>query len=248
MLLLGTADHTDAYLSEARPPFLFVGGDPLAAAFAKHFPDARKFNPRHHSFAIERDAYAVRDFAEILYSSGEGQNTLTVRNGKRALARLLVDNTVALRNIAGDRKDPAVAEALATLEDLLFSPALKRVLTRKPNFEFDGSLIANLDALHPTDARILARLLIGRHKGHVILPHARRYLCPLHLSLIENGRLTVGLTTLSEVSRELQQALLTIPHKQGAGCTYDDAVTLASYARLVPGTTSHTDFVERTIQ
>ncbi|TCU78891.1 hypothetical protein EDE08_101674 [Bradyrhizobium sp. R2.2-H] len=244
MLLLGTADHTQNYLHSAQEPFLFICGGGLAKQFAAEFPEAVRFNPRNHSFAIERNAYSVRDFAEILYSSGEGSNTLTVRNGKRALAKLLRDNTTPLHKLTGDRKDPAIAEALATVDDLLFSPALKRVLTRKPNFTFDRSVIADLDALHPTDAKMLARLLIGQHKGHIIVANARAYLCPLHMSLIEEQRLTVGLNTLSEVSRELQQVLLTIPDKYGYGCTYEDAVVLASYAGKMPDTDGHDTFVK----
>lgn len=229
------------FLGTQRPPFnpihpfLYFGPDTFAGA--------RRFNPRNHSFAIGRDAYSVRDFADILYSSGEGQNTLTVRNGKRALSKLLKDNPIPLHKLTGDTKDPAIAEALATVDDLLFSPVLKKTLTRKPNFTFEGSITADLSDLHPKDAVVLARLMMSQFKGHIYVPNARPILCPLHLSLIDKGRLSVGLNTLSEVPLPLRQALLTIPQKYGAGCTYDDALVLAQYAGLIPGTVEHTTFV-----
>jgi hypothetical protein len=49
---------------------------------------------------------------------------------------------------------------------------------------------------------------------------------------------------LDELPRQLSQALLTIPDKQGQGCTFEDAEALARYEELAPGTNAHADFVQ----
>lgn len=51
--------------------------------------------------------------------------------------------------------------------------------------------------------------------------------------MIRQDRLTAGLNFLDEVSRQLAQALLTIPDKRGAGCTFEDAQVLANHEGLV---------------
>jgi hypothetical protein len=232
MLLLGTGDKTARVLEAAsRGPFLLIADDGTAAACAERFPDAPLFNLRNHSFAIRRDYDGVRDFADIVFPD---KDLMTYMHGKRELVKLLLDTTTPITELAGDTKNPAIAEALAAIEDLLLSPVLRRVLTRKPNFDFERSVIAALDGIYHEDARKLASMLIGQHKGHVIVPDFGFYGRPLHLSLIRQKRLTAGLSTLSEAPLSLQQPLLTIPEKYGAGCTYDDAVVLAKYAGLVP--------------
>ena len=50
----------------------------------------------------------------------------------------------------------------------MLSPTLKRVLTRKPNFDFTRSVIATLDSIYHEDVRKLASMLIGQHEGHDI--------------------------------------------------------------------------------
>lgn len=57
-------------------------------------PKAKIFDPLHHSFNPLRDIdkKKARELAETLYTaSPQGENTLTVRNGRRALARGLAD-------------------------------------------------------------------------------------------------------------------------------------------------------------
>jgi len=174
----------------------------------------------------------VRDFADIAFPD---KDLMTYMHGKRELVKLLLDTSTPLTGLTGDTKNPAIAEALATtVEDVLLSPVLRRVLTRKPNFHFRRSVIASLDSMYHEDARKLASMLIGQHQGHVIVPDFGFYGRPLHLSLIRQRRLTAGLNTLSEAPPTLQQPLLTIPQQFGAGCTYDDAVVLAKRAGLVP--------------
>src|SRR5256885_530289 len=52
-----------------------------------------KFDPRKHSFnaLANMDYKKARDFATLIYAMApQGENTLTVRNGKRALVKLLL--------------------------------------------------------------------------------------------------------------------------------------------------------------
>lgn len=210
-LLIGLKDKTDALVALAEPGFLLIDDGPIADAFAEQFSDAEIFNPRRHSFATARDYRSVRDFADILYSHGYGDQTLTVRNGKRTIAKLLKDNPTPLHKIDGDRKDPAFAEALGMLDELFLSPVLKRVLARKPNFSLGTrSVIARIDRaeLGDFDAFIIALLLIGQAKGQVIVPDGGFYLRPLHKTLIRQKRLTVGLRYLAELPLPLQHAVL----------------------------------------
>jgi len=106
----------------------------------------------------------ARDIATILYTADPGgENTLTVRRGKSALARLLSEDP-RLDKVTGDRKDPAEAEALATLDTILFTPTMRDVLCKPSNFSFKGSVIARINRaeLGEQDALILALLLIGQ--------------------------------------------------------------------------------------
>jgi hypothetical protein len=131
-LLIGSDDFTDTLLGIAPTGFLLIDDGPIADAFLEHFPKAKLFAPTVHSFNPLKgmDYKLARDFADILYSaSPQGENTLTVRNGRRALVKLLLANpTVQLDAITGNAADPAIAEALATVDDLLVSPVLRSVL------------------------------------------------------------------------------------------------------------------------
>jgi hypothetical protein len=134
----------------------------------------------------------ARAFAEIIYTaSPQGQDTLTVRNGKRALARYFskFHNLDKLRDWLQHKAEeeelsPTQAEALGTIDDLLFSPVLTSVLCGggEPfRFGRKQSVVARIDRaeLGDFDAFILALLLIGQHKGQVILPDGGfLYTCP----------------------------------------------------------------------
>jgi hypothetical protein len=246
-LLLGTADKTDTLLQLTKQPFLLIDDGPIAEAFLARFPRAKLFDPPEHSFNPLKgmDYKSARDFAQILYTaSPEGRDTLTVRNGKRALARLLRAQPTRLDRIKSE--DPADAEALATIDDVLFSPVLRKVLCTPNGFRFRGSVIARIDRseLGDFDAFVLASLLIGQHKGQIVVPDFGFYGRLLHLSLIRQNRLTAGLFSLSEVEPKLRQALLLIQNKIGRHTTYEDALELARYAGLTPGLGGHTDFVQ----
>lgn len=243
-LLLGTADKTE-HLLQTPSPFLLIDDGPVADAFAQKFPEATIFNPRRDSFAILRGYNPVRAFTEVVFPD---KDLMTYRNGKRALTKLLLDNTTPLTELSGDTKDPAVAEALATIDDLLLSPVLRRVLTRKPNFSFEGSVIAKLDRSQLTedDAHILGTLLIEGHKGQVVLPDAGFYLRPLHMSLIRQDRLTCSVRSLGELPDNIRREALLFPTKHMRGTTYDDAVELAQYdCKFRPTEDGYNTFIEQ---
>src|SRR5437868_5900535 len=95
-----------------------------------HLPRAKVFDVHRHSFDPLRllDVKRARDLTEIFYAGDPGgDNTLTVRNGKRALTKLLLSGK-HLDRITADRRDPAIAEALGVLDNILLSPVLQNVL------------------------------------------------------------------------------------------------------------------------
>lgn len=250
-LLLGTADHTERLLALTRPGFLLIDDGPIADAFLDAFPHAKLFDISQHSFNPLRgmDYKRARDFSQILYTaSPEGRDTLTVRNGKRALARLVLAQSTRLDRIRSD--DEKDADALAAIDDVLFSPVMREVLCNPTNFSFKGSVVARITRaeLGDFDAFVLACLLIGQHKGQIIIPDFGFYGRPLHTSLIRQNRLTAGVNFLSELEPKLRQNVLLIKDKTGSGCTYEDAETLASYSSLVPGTTAHTEYVQGLVE
>jgi len=60
-------------------------------------------------------------------------------------------------------------------------------------------------------------------------------------------RLVAGVNSLDELPAKLRKAVLLIKDKKGSGTTYEDAVTLATCARLLPGTDGFSGFVGRTM-
>jgi hypothetical protein len=225
-LLIGNADKT-AQLLQVPPGFLLIDDGQIADAFLAHFARAKLFDVAEHSFNPLKgiDYKRARDFAAAVYTaSPQGENTLTVRNGKRAMVKALLDNPSRLDRLKTDNE-----EVVATIDDLLLSPVLRQVLCNPTNFSFKGSVVARLDRaiLGDFDAFVLASLLIGQSQGQIIIPDFGFYGRPLHMSLIRQNRLTAGVRTLSQLSKELQQELLTFPNKMALGCTYEDAVAFA---------------------
>lgn len=235
-LHVGTGLTIDWLRSKAEPPFLLITAD-ARPFLAKR---VRVFDPRRHHFNPLNGITPERaaDLADIVYASDPGgETTLTVRNGKRALARMLAAAT-RLDRLTGDRKDPAQAEALAAVDALLFFPTLKSVLCSGKQFDFSGSVVAEIDPaiLGPKQALALALLLIGQHKGQIVVPDGGRYARPLHLSLMDQDRLTVAVNTLAELGKEddpFRLRVEAIADKEGRGCVYKDAVVLASYFETV---------------
>lgn len=206
-------------------------------------PLAKVFDPAIHSFnpLAGMDYKKARAIADVLYTIvPQGENTLTVRNGKRALLKALL-KAKRFDQIRGDE------EVSGMVDDLLASPVLKRVLCNPTNFSFKTNVIlAKLDRaqLGDFDALVLGLLLMAHFKGQIIVPDFGFYGRDAHTSLIRENRLVAGVYSLSELSPKLRQAVLLVRDKEAAGATVEDAETLAKYARLSPGTVGFNDYVQ----
>jgi hypothetical protein len=226
---------TDVLLLHGAPqPFLYIG-DKVSPTRARVFDPARHhFNP-----LIGITPEKAVGIADIIYAADPGgESTLTVRNRKQALAEMLL-TAAPFDELTGDKKDPAQAEALRSVRAMLFFPTLRKILCTGRQFDFSGSVVARIDraALGDKQALMLGLLLIGQHKGHIILDDAGFYLRPLHTTLIQQERLLAHVRYMSELGRPedlLRQAVLSIPNKTGQGCTYDDAVVLSKYQGWAP--------------
>lgn len=210
-------------------------------------PRARIFDPLKHSFnPLAQLGYKeARQLADVLYTvSPQGENTLTVRDGKRALLRALL-KAKRLDKVEGDE------EVTAMMGDILVSPVLKRVFCGKPNFAFkpNSMIVAKLDRaeLGDFDALVLGLVLIGHYKGQVIVPDFGFYARDAHVSLIREERLIAGINTLNELSPKLRQAVLLMKTKVAASTTVEDAEVLAGYARLPRGTNAFNAFVDQAV-
>ncbi len=148
-------------------------------------------------------------------------------------------------------KDDAEKEALGMVEELLMSPVLSRVLCNDgAPFRFgEGTTVAKLDraTLGDFDAFILGALLIGHHKGQVVLPDGGFYARDLHMSLIRQDRLTIGCNLLSELPQKVRQAALLFEHKTAHHALYVVAELLARYAGLMHVTIAFGEFVRQAV-
>jgi hypothetical protein len=208
-------------------------------------PRARVFDPHKHCFNPLKDITykKARELADVLYTiSPQGENTLTVRNGKRALLKALLE-AKQLDEVQGDE------EVSGMLDDLLVSPVLKRVLCNPTNFSFNPNsiILAKLDRaeLGDFDALVLGLLLMAHFKGQLVVPDFGFYGREAHGALVRESRLVAGVNFLSELSPKLRHSVLLIKDKVAAGTTADDAEALAQYARLLPGTNGFNEFVGR---
>lgn len=225
-----------------------------------NLPRAKVFDVLKDSFDPLRkiDHLKARELSDIFYAADPGgENTLTVRNGKRALTKLLLEYD-RLDQLSGNLNDPATAEALGVIDNVLLSPAVRRVLTGPDDFRFTvrnegkragATIVARIDRaqLGDFDAFLLGNLLIAQYPGIVVVPDFGFYGVPAHSRLIRQGRLVAGLNFLDEVPR-LRNQLLTIPNKIGRHTTPDDAEMLAVYAGLQRGTDGFSTFVQRAIK
>jgi len=206
--------------------------------------------PRSRIFDIEKHCFnplqnidyrKARQIADVLYTTTpQGENTLTVRNGRRALLRALLE-AERLDKIDGDE------EVMGMIDDILISPVLRRILCNPTNFSFNpNSLILvrlNRAELGDFDALVLCLLLMSHFQGQIIIPDFGFYGRLAHISLIRQDRLIAGVNTLSELEPRLRHNILLIKDKVASGATSDDADTLARYAMLVPNTNAYRDFV-----
>ena len=208
-------------------------------------PRARVFDPATHSFnpLTGIDYKRAREIAELLYTiSPQGDSTLTVRNGKRAMLKALL-HTDRLDRVEGDD------EVRGLIDDLLMSPVLKRVLCNPTNFSFNprSIILAKIDrvVLSEFDALVLGLFLITHFKGQLVIPDFGFYGRDIHTRLVREDRLIAGVNFLNEVPDKLRRSLLLIEDKTADGATFEDAQTLAKFARLLPGTNGFNDFIDR---
>jgi hypothetical protein len=221
--------------------FLFIGDD------VPPHPKAKVFDPLEHRFNPLKDiSYKrARELSDVLYTiAPQGENTLTVRNGKRRLLKALL-SADRLDRIKFEKDDE---ELRGTIEDLLQSPVLKSVLCTDDEFAFTGKnrkVFARINRaeLGDFDALVLGLLLMAHYKGQLVVPDFGFYGREAHASLIREGRLIAGVNTLQELSPKLRQSVLLIEDKVASGATTDDAETLAAYARLTRDTVAYNDFV-----
>lgn len=207
-------------------------------------PRARVFDPALHSFNPLKgiDYKKARALADVLYTAyPQGENTLTVRNGKRALLKALM-SAPRLDKVEGD------PEIMGMIDDILQSPVLKNVLCKPTNFSFSPNslILAKLDRaeLGDFDSLILGLFLIGHFKGQLVIPDGGFYLRDTHMSLIREERLIAGVNFLSELSPKLRNSVLLMDEKEASGATFEDAQTLADIARKPRGTNAFNAFVD----
>jgi hypothetical protein len=230
-LLIGNADKTKRLLQLAQQPFLLIDDGELCDAFLREFPRATLFDIAHHTFnPLQQgiDYKGARDFATAIY--GE-KDLMTYRDGKRALTRILLQSPRLDKLTEVNHK--GTPDALDTIDDLLLSPVLRRVLCNPTNFSFKGSMIAKIDRAEvgDFDAFVLAVLLVQQFRKQVIVPDFGFYARDFHTSLIRENRLVASLNSLSEVSAPMQQALLGIKSKTIYRTTSDDAKRLIVYTK-----------------
>jgi hypothetical protein len=222
-------------------------------------PDKRRplyFDPLKHSFNPLKnlDYRKAREIADILYTvTPQGENTLTMRDGKRALLKMLLEGDARFDRLPEPgKKDVGGVEAQNMIADMLRSPVLSRVLCEPVNFSFKpGSVIlarVNRAELGDFDALVLGLLLMAHFKGQVVVPDFGFYGREAHVSLIRQRRLIAGVNVLAELSPKLRQNVLLIDEKVASGATAEDAEVIAIYEGKVPGTTGFNDFVKTAME
>jgi len=172
-------------------------------------PKGRIFDPMQHTFNPLRgiDYKKARELAELFFTiSPQGENTLTVRNGKRALMRALM-KADRLDRVTGDD------EVSALMADILASPILRKVLCSDGHgFSFGGtnskiSARLNRVELDKFDALVLGLLLMSHAKCQLIVPDFGFYGRDIHSRLIREKRLIAGVNHLGELPEKLRRTV-----------------------------------------
>jgi hypothetical protein len=216
-------------------------------------PKGRVFDPLKHCFNPLKglDYKRARELAELFCTiSPQGDNTLTVRNGKRALLKALM-KADRLDRVKGTKGDEEVG---ALIGDILVSPVLRKVLcTDGKEFSFAGpnakiSARINRAELGDFDALVLGLLLMSHFEGQIIVPDFGFYGRDFHSRFVREERLIAGVNTLNELPPRLRQMALLIKEKQASGATVEDAEELAKYEGLGRGTNAFMDFVAKAIE
>lgn len=249
VLIVG-ADKTPILEYLDRPYLLIDDGDIIDAVSVDPNHSVTVFDVSIHSFDPLKGITPnkARDLATAIYTaSPQGHDTLTFRNGRRALTKLL-HTAKRLDTITGNKKDPAIAEALGMIDDVLFSPVLKDVLNRPANMSFKGTIHARLNRaeLGDFDCYLLANLLISQYQGLVVITDFGFYGHKGHTALIQQGRFVAGINFFAEVP-DMRNELMLIDTKIPSHCTPDDAEDLAIYAGLIRDTKGYSDFIQTAI-
>lgn len=221
-------------------------------------PRARVFDPLKHCFnpLKEIDYKRARQLGEVLYAiAPQGENTLTVRNGNRALVEILAAQTTRLDKLRIDTEKNAPTgyiEANDAVKDILISPVLRRALCNPTDqFSFNPRSIIlariNRAELGDFDALVLGLFLMSHYKGQVVVPDFGFYGREGHVSLIRERRLIAGINFLGELSPKLGQNVLLIKDKVASSATTEDAEMLAHYERLIPNTNGFNEYVQAAI-
>jgi hypothetical protein len=247
MLLLGTFDKTQTIIERLPPTFLLI--DDGTVIDALDLPARRRvvrldFSKHHLNPLQDMDYKSARDFLAVLDAVfPEGANTLTRKNSNFVVLQSLLERGGRLDTLLHPSDDPAEKDAYQKIQTLLFSPVLKKFLCRPTNFSLDGIVLAriNRQELGDFDAFVLGSLLMLKYKKQVVVTDFGFYGRPHHVSLIP--RLIAGVRSLEELPPALRREVVLMPEKLGKQCTYEDALTLANYKGLIPGTVEHTDFV-----
>lgn len=229
------------FTKEVEPPrggFLFIDDE------VPDIPRARVFDPLVHCFNPLKgiDEKKARELAEVLYTVfPQGENTLTVRNGRRGLAPALLA-AERLNKVEGDD------EVRGLVDDVLFSPTLRQVFCNPTNFSFkQGSAIfarINRAELGEFDAMVLGLLLMSHFKGQLVVPDLGFYGRDIHVGLVRQERLIAGVYHLKELPERLRNSCLLIEDKRLSGAMVEDAEIAARYAGLLRGTNAYNDFIK----
>lgn len=233
------------------------GGFLLIDDEARDIPRSRVFDPTKHSFNPLKsiDYKRARELTELFYTiAPQGEGTLTVRNGKRALLKALLKadrlDQVRGETVSGKHGRPEDDEVKGMMDDILMSPVLRRVLCNPTNFSFNpkSAIVARISRkeLGDFDALVLGLLLMSHAQGQVVVPDLGFYGRDFHSRLIREERLIAGVNFLDELPPGLRKSVLLISDKVPSGTTVDDAEELARYERLIKGTNAFNEFVERT--
>lgn len=241
--------------------FLFIGDE------IPEYEDAVKFNVLKHRFNLIDgiDHKIARVLANVSYDLyPQGSDTLTVRGGRRGLAKAYLKHkrldaiTEHLRDkhekFEADKKNnPPLSskdlEVLDFLGDLLLSPVLKKMFCGEPNFAFNprSPIFArvNRSELGGFDADAITLFLMAIYPGQLIVPRFGRYAKEAHIDLLEQGRLIGGVNDLGELPKRLRAAVMQTPDKIVSGALYSDAIELAEQKGLIKDTMEFNDEVSK---
>lgn len=220
-------------------------------------PRSRIFDPTEHCFNPLKDIdyKKARELSELLYTiAPQGENTLTVRNGRRALMQILMHKATRLDKlgIPVTKVSDAVIEAMAAIGDLLVSPVLRQVLCNPTNFSFNENSVIlariNRVELGDFDALVLGLFLMSHYQGQFVIPELGFYGRDAHIRLIREERLIAGVNFLGELPTKLRQAVLLIEDKIAKHTSFEDAETLANYSKFAATTTGYKDLVKSAIE